>query len=34
MRRDYRKPERNTQKRDNEKCVCNYIINTDNSKGK
>ena len=31
MRRNYR---RKAKKESNEKCVCNYIINTDNSKGK
>lgn len=31
MRRNYRRKPKN---KENEKCVCNYIINTDNSKGK
>ena len=31
MKRDYR---RKPKSRDSEKCVCNYIINTDHSKGK
>ena len=34
MRRNYKRKPKSREKRDSEKCVCNYIINTDNSKGK
>ena len=34
MRRDKKSKSRNPRNRDNEKCVCNYIIHNDNSKGK
>lgn len=33
MRRNYRKKPKNENKKESA-CVCNYIINTDNSKGK
>jgi len=34
MRREYKKPYKKNRVKESEKCVCNYIINTDNSKGK